>query len=122
MTRSGRPISTIRDVYYHFGADLNYRRFMPGVASKADDFAGRLESIMGGGKSSWSATTRDMWVVGGTVHLVGSPEPIVDWFIRLRDAGCDGIQVNFYDFLPDLEFFGARVLPLMEEAGLRASA
>ena len=82
----------------------------------ADNFA---ESIMGGGKSSWSATTRDMWVVGGNVHLVGSPEQIVDWFVRLRDAGCDGIQVNFYDFVPDLEFFGERVLPLMEEAGLR---
>ena len=47
------------------------------------------------------------------VDIVG--EQIVEWFIRLRDAGCDGLQVNFYDFLPDLEFFGEEVLPLMIE-------
>ena len=29
-------------------------------------------------------------------------------------------QVNFYDYLPDLEFFGAHVVPLMKQAGLRA--
>ena len=29
------------------------------------------------------------------------------------------VQVNFYDFLPDLEHFGERVLPLMRQAGLR---
>ncbi len=82
----------------------------------ADNFAA---SIMGGGKASWSATTRDMWVVGGNVHLVGTPEQIVDWFVKLKNTGCDGVQVNFYDFLPDLEYFGTRVLPLMKQAGLR---
>jgi FMNH2-dependent dimethyl sulfone monooxygenase len=30
------------------------------------------------------------------------------------------VQVNFYDYLSDLEFFGARVVPLMKQAGLRA--
>jgi FMNH2-dependent dimethyl sulfone monooxygenase len=45
---------------------------------------------------------------------------VVDAFVRLHEAGCDGVQVNFYDYLPDLEFFGARVLPLMKQAGLRA--
>ncbi len=73
----------------------------------------------GGGKLSWSATTEEMWTVGGNVHLVGTPEQIVEWFVRLREAGCDGLQVNFYDFLPDLEYFGKAVLPLMFEAGLR---
>ena len=82
----------------------------------ADNFA---RSLMGRGKSSWSATTRDMWVVGGNVHLVGTPEQVVDWFLKLQAAGCDGVQINFYDFLPDLEFFGDAVLPLMKEAGPR---
>jgi FMNH2-dependent dimethyl sulfone monooxygenase len=53
------------------------------------------------------------------VHIVGTPEQVVDGFQRLSDAGCDGVQVNFYDFLPDLEFFGERVVPLMQQAGLR---
>ena len=34
-------------------------------------------------------------------------------------AGCDGVQVNFFDYLPDLEFFGREVIPLMRQAGLR---
>ena len=53
------------------------------------------------------------------MHLVGTPEQIVDWFIKLKQAGCDGMQVNFYDFLPDLDFFGKHVMPLMRQAGLR---
>jgi FMNH2-dependent dimethyl sulfone monooxygenase len=43
----------------------------------------------------------------------------VEWFIRLGEAGCDGVQVNFFDYLPDLEFFGQEVIPLMRMAGLR---
>jgi dimethylsulfone monooxygenase len=72
-----------------------------------------------GDQSSWRANTRDQWVIGGNVHLVGTPEKVVDDLVRLKKAGCDGVQVNFYDFLPDLEFFGRRVLPLMHQAGLR---
>jgi dimethylsulfone monooxygenase len=40
-------------------------------------------TFAGGDQSSWKQTTRDQWVVGGNVHLVGTPEQIVDWFIRL---------------------------------------
>jgi FMNH2-dependent dimethyl sulfone monooxygenase len=73
-----------------------------------------------GDASSWRGHTRKQWVVGGNVHLVGSPAQIVEWFIRLKRAGCDGVQVNFFDYIPDLEFFGSEVLPLMKQAGLRA--
>ena len=37
----------------------------------------------------------------------------------LKKAGIDGVQLSFFDFMPDLEFFGARVLPLLKQAGLR---
>ncbi len=76
-------------------------------------------AFAGGDQASWKQATRDQWVIGGNVHLVGTPEQIVNQFQRLHRAGCDGVQVNFYDFLPDLEFFGDRVLPLMHQAGLR---
>ena len=78
-------------------------------------------TFAGGDQTSWRAATREDWVIGGNVHVVGSPEQVVEGFQRLRAAGCDGVQVNFYDYLPDLEFFGARVLPLMKQAGLRLS-
>jgi FMNH2-dependent dimethyl sulfone monooxygenase len=37
----------------------------------------------------------------------------------LKQVGIDGIQLSFYDFKPDLAFFGERVLPLLKQAGLR---
>jgi len=82
----------------------------------ADNF---YATFSGGDQTSWRAATREDWIVGGNVHVVGSPEQVVDAFARLHAAGCDGVQVNFYDYLPDLEFFGARVLPLLKQAGLR---
>lgn len=72
-----------------------------------------------GGQESWKGFDRRSAVLGGNVNLVGNPQQIVDWFIGLKDAGCDGIQISFFDFLPDLEHFGKKVLPLMIEAGLR---
>src|SRR5215470_1270708 len=82
----------------------------------ADNF---YATFAGGDQASWRAATREDWIVGGNVHVVGSPEQVVDAFARLHAAGCDGVQVNFYDYLPDLEFFGARVLPLLRSAGFR---
>jgi FMNH2-dependent dimethyl sulfone monooxygenase len=40
--------------------------------------------------------------------------------VKLQAAGCDGVQVNFFDYLPDLAYFGESVIPLMKQAGLRA--
>ncbi len=82
----------------------------------ADNF---VKTFVGGDNTSWRGHSRAQWVVGGNVHLVGTPEQIVQWFTRLSDAGCDGVQVNFFDYLPDLEYFGQEVLPLMRQAGLR---
>jgi FMNH2-dependent dimethyl sulfone monooxygenase len=87
-----------------------------GVA--ADNF---VRTFVSGDTASWRGHSRAQWVIGGNVHLVGTPDQIVDWFGNLHDAGCDGVQVNFFDYLPDLEFFGREVLPLMRQAGLRNS-
>jgi FMNH2-dependent dimethyl sulfone monooxygenase len=84
----------------------------------ADNF---YATFRGGDQKSWRAATRDDWVIGGNVHVVGSPAQVVDAFVRLHKAGCDGMQVNFYDYLPDLELFGARVLPLLKQTGLRVA-
>jgi dimethylsulfone monooxygenase len=57
--------------------------------------------------------------VGGNISIVGSPQQIADYIVRLHRAGVDGVQLSFFDFQPDLDFFGERVLPLLREAGLR---
>jgi dimethylsulfone monooxygenase len=44
---------------------------------------------------------------------------VAEYLLRLKQAGIDGVQLAFYDFKPDLTFFGARVLPLLRQLGLR---
>jgi dimethylsulfone monooxygenase len=92
------------------------------ILEHEDSEAGRnfVEMFRTGDTASWRGHKGKQWVIGGNIHLVGSPEQIVDWFLKLRRAGCDGVQVNFFDYIPDLEFFGSEVLPLMRQAGLRA--
>ncbi|MBV8620079.1 MAG: LLM class flavin-dependent oxidoreductase [Curvibacter sp.] len=57
--------------------------------------------------------------IGGNIEVVGTPEQVVEQFVQLQRAGIDGLQLSFFDFKPDLEFFGDRILPLMKQAGLR---
>lgn len=57
--------------------------------------------------------------IGGNIEVIGTPEQVVEQFVQLKRAGIDGLQMSFYDFKPDLEFFGDRILPLMKQAGLR---
>ncbi len=57
--------------------------------------------------------------IGGNIEVIGTPEQVVEQFVALREAGIDGLQLSFYDFKADLEFFGDRILPLMKQAGLR---
>jgi FMNH2-dependent dimethyl sulfone monooxygenase len=82
-----------------------------------------VDNVMGGFTSgdqkAWREHKRDERIIGGNVQLFGTPEKIVDYCMKLKNAGCDGIQINFFDYIPDLEFFGSRILPLMRQAGLR---
>jgi dimethylsulfone monooxygenase len=82
----------------------------------ADNF---VAAFTGGDNKSWRGHSRNQWVVGGNVHLVGGPERVVEGIQRLKDAGCDGIQVNFFDYLPDMHRFAELAIPLMQDAGLR---
>jgi FMNH2-dependent dimethyl sulfone monooxygenase len=69
------------------------------------------------GRASVDAPKRR--AIGGNIEVIGTPEQVVEQFVKLKQAGVDGLQLSFYDFKPDLDFFGRRVLPLMEQAGLR---
>ncbi len=85
--------------------------------------AAAVDHLMGtmtkGDQDSWRGHRRNQRIIGGNLHIFGTPEQVVDQFQRLKAAGCDGMQLNFFDFAPDLEFFAERVIPLLKEAGLR---
>jgi len=53
------------------------------------------------------------------MQIVGGPTQVVERFVQLKQAGCEGVQLTFFDFENNLEFFGAEVMPLMCQAGLR---
>jgi FMNH2-dependent dimethyl sulfone monooxygenase len=72
-----------------------------------------------GDQTAWRGHRREQRIIGGNVHVFGTPEHVVAQLVQLKQAGCDGFQLNFFDFQPDLTFFVERVLPLMREAGLR---
>ncbi|KAK1544575.1 methanesulfonate monooxygenase [Colletotrichum paranaense] len=57
--------------------------------------------------------------LGGNIEIIGSPEQVVEQLDALHKVGIDGVQINFYDFAPDLEYFGEKILPLLKDAGLR---
>ncbi|HMK78288.1 MAG TPA: LLM class flavin-dependent oxidoreductase [Xanthobacteraceae bacterium] len=57
--------------------------------------------------------------IGGNIEVKGTPAQVVEQFARLKQAGIDGLQLSFFDFKPDLDHFGERILPLMRQAHLR---
>lgn len=85
-------------------------------APAVDSLVGAMER---GDQASWRGHRRNQRIIGGNVHVFGTPEQVAEQFAKLQAGGCDGMQINFFDFAPDLEYFGERVMPLLKQAGLR---
>lgn len=99
-------------------ARVEYDRIVAGEDTMAvNRLFGRFQSAS---TASWRGHARGQRVVGGNIQIVGTPQQVADRCLQLQQAGCDGIQICFFDFAPELEYFGQRVLPLLEQAGLRA--
>jgi alkanesulfonate monooxygenase SsuD/methylene tetrahydromethanopterin reductase-like flavin-dependent oxidoreductase (luciferase family) len=59
------------------------------------------------------------WAAGGGYGLVGTPDMILDKLQRLSRAGLDGLMMTALEPIKMVDRFGAKVIPLMEQAGLR---
>ena len=55
----------------------------------------------------------------GGYPLVGTPEQVVEQMIELRNIGIEGLILSWLDYYEETKYFGERVLPLMEQVGLR---
>lgn len=101
--------------------DAAAQRYYDDIAAAADDAA--LDATMrrygGADTRTWGAHDRARRAVGGNVQIIGSPETVARRLGQLKQAGCDGVQIAFYDFAPDLAFFGETVLPILHQTGLR---
>ncbi len=58
----------------------------------------------------------------GSYPLVGRPERIADEIIAMHKLGLAGATISFVNFNEELPFFIERVLPLLQQAGLRDAA
>jgi FMNH2-dependent dimethyl sulfone monooxygenase len=56
----------------------------------------------------------------GGLPLVGDPDAVASQLAQLADAGLRGIGVSFVNYLDELPYFCAEVLPRLERVGLRA--
>ena len=101
--------------------DREAQRYHQTILDAADHGAveGFVSHQRSGDAAAWKAHGDKHRALGGNIQIIGSPEHVVDKQVGLKRAGCDGIQVAFFDFAPDLEVFGEAVLPLMCQAGLR---
>ena len=88
-------------------------------AADVEAIEGFIGRRMSGDAQGWKTDLGAYRAVGGNMQIVGSPDQVVERFLQLKQAGCDGVQLTFFDFAADLEFFGQDVLPLMRQAGLR---
>jgi alkanesulfonate monooxygenase SsuD/methylene tetrahydromethanopterin reductase-like flavin-dependent oxidoreductase (luciferase family) len=57
----------------------------------------------------------------GAYCAIGDPDTVARELSRLRLAGLDGLALNFVDYLKELPYFAAEVLPRLERLGLRAA-
>jgi alkanesulfonate monooxygenase SsuD/methylene tetrahydromethanopterin reductase-like flavin-dependent oxidoreductase (luciferase family) len=57
----------------------------------------------------------------GSYCVVGDPDAVAREFARLRAAGLDGLAINFVDYLKELPYFAAEVLPRLARLGLRST-
>ncbi len=118
----GREVRTIiNPMIVCRSTEKEAREYYDSIVAAADveaieGFVGRRAS---GDAKGWRTDLGAYRAVGGNMQIVGSPAQVVEWFLQLKQAGCDGVQLTFFDFAADLDFFGQEVLPLMIQAGLR---
>jgi alkanesulfonate monooxygenase SsuD/methylene tetrahydromethanopterin reductase-like flavin-dependent oxidoreductase (luciferase family) len=58
----------------------------------------------------------------GVYPFVGTPDDIADEMARMSATGLAGCTVAFVDYLKEIPYFLAEVLPRLERLGLRSSA
>lgn len=55
----------------------------------------------------------------GSLHLVGTPEQIADGLQSMLDIGLDGVVLTCVNYLDDIPQFVEKVMPVLEQRGLR---
>lgn len=63
---------------------------------------------------------RENFIAGwGGYPLIGTPEQVTDQLIKLSSTGIDGTLISMVDYNVELPYWNKKVMPLLEQAGLR---
>ena len=63
---------------------------------------------------------RENFIAGwGGYPLIGTPEQVTDQLVALSGTGIDGTLISMVDYNVELPYWNKRVMPLLEQAGLR---
>jgi alkanesulfonate monooxygenase SsuD/methylene tetrahydromethanopterin reductase-like flavin-dependent oxidoreductase (luciferase family) len=87
----------------------------------ANDARGRTDSE-GVLRRSGEGPVERQVLARGSYCTVGDAEQVATELVRLHRVGFDGLVLNFVDYLEELPYFAAEVLPRLERAGVRGSA
>ena len=70
------------------------------------------------GEGNWAKSTFEDLVQyndGFKTNLIGTPQQIAERILELKAVGVDLILSGFLHFIEEVEYFGAKVLPLVRE-------
>lgn len=70
------------------------------------------------GEGNWAKSTFEDLVQyndGFKTNLIGTPRQIAERIVQLKSIGVDLILSGFLHFIEEIEYFGAKVLPLVRE-------
>ncbi len=85
-----------------------------------DDHMARKKEFAGSHDPRAFALYRQRFAGGaGSYPLVGTPRQVADEIVRIAAQGYLGAALSFVNYTDDLPQFGAQVIPLLAEAGLR---
>ncbi|MCP8971065.1 LLM class flavin-dependent oxidoreductase [Ectobacillus ponti] len=85
--------------------DMICRLFNVDTASQSKEFNKKFRENFIAGWGGWA--------------LVGTPEQVAEKLVKVSETGVSGTLVSFVDYLEEMPYFNERVLPLLEQAGVR---
>ena len=104
-------------------AEAYYERYASREADHAAvdaHMAGKKEFSSSHDKEAYDRYRQRFAGGAGSYPLVGTPEKIAGDMRAISELGYAGIALSFVNYVDELPFFCDRVLPLLQEAGLRS--
>ena len=110
-----RPTQQEADDYYH-------RAMIDNADWGAVEAMMALRNITPQNHSPQDYAARRIYFAGNAIGgypFVGTPDRVADELLTISEAGLRGIAVSFVNFLDEVPYFAAEVLPRLERLGVR---